>query len=120
MELIQYITAGVLYSLIFLVLILKKESLESNYNCIQKNFKQWSKKRGLDPDVAYWKSAQTIKSTTMPFILTTCLISFGPLISAINDYGKLPIDSQPHFVLFWPKVSKLHVESNRSINKLIF
>lgn len=105
MELIQYMIVGVFYTLIFLVFILKKEAIMSNYNCIQTKFIRWSKKKSLHPNSVYKKNIETVKSLTIPLAILSLSITFGPLVSTINDIGKLPLDNRAHFILFWPKVS---------------
>lgn len=105
MELIQYIIVGIYFSSIFVVFIIKKEAIMSNYNCIQTKFMQWSNKRALHPNAAYKKNIKTIKSLSIPLAILLLSIVFGPLVSAFNDIGKLPLDNRAHFVLFWPKVS---------------
>ncbi|KAL4121352.1 hypothetical protein QTP88_013881 [Uroleucon formosanum] len=76
----------------------------SNYNCIQTKFMQWSNKRALHPNAAYKKNIKTIKSLSIPLAILLLSIVFGPLVSAFNDIGKLPLDNRAHFVLFWPKI----------------
>jgi len=105
MELIQYMIVGVYFSSIFMVFIIKKEGIMSNYNCIQTKFIQWSNKRALDPNVAYKRNIKTVKSLAIPLATLSLSIALGPLLSTINDIGKLPLDHRAHFVLFWPKVS---------------
>lgn len=98
-------TGGMFYVSIYIVFILKKNAIASNYNDVQTIFIQWSKRRGMNPDDAYRKSLQKVKSLIMPFIYLMCSISFGPLMSAIGDNGKMPLDSRSHFTMFWPSVS---------------
>lgn len=61
----------------------------------------------MDPNKSYKNNLHTVRYTVIPIITIICCISLGPLFSAINDIGKLPLDSRSHFVLFWPKVSNL-------------
>jgi len=105
MELIQYIIVGIYYCLIFMVFIIKKKTIVSNYNFIQTIFIQWSNKRALHPNKAYKENIKTIKSLSIPLAILSLSIALGPLVSAINDIGKLPLGHRAHFVLFWPKVS---------------
>lgn len=105
MELIQYMIVGILYTLIFLVFILKNEAIMSNYNFIQTKFIHWSNKKSLHPNAVYKKNIETVKSLAIPLATLSLSIAFGPLVSTINDIGKLPLDNRAHFVLFWPKVS---------------
>jgi len=105
MELIQYMIVGVYFTSIFVVFIIKKEAIMSNYNCIQTKFIQWSNKRALHPNAAYNRNIKTIKSLSIPLAILSLSIAFGPLVSTINDIGKLPLDNRAHFVLFWPTVS---------------
>jgi len=105
MELIQYMIVGILYTLIFLVFIFKKEAIMSNYNFIQTKFIHWSNKKSLHPNAVYKKNIETVKSLVIPLATLSLSIAFGPLVSTINDIGKLPLDNRAHFVLFWPKVS---------------
>jgi len=105
MELIQYMIVGILFTLIFLVFLIKKEAIASNYNFIQTIFIHWSNKRSLHPNVAYKKNIKTVKSLIIPLAILSLSIAFGPLVSTINDIGKLPLDYRTHFVLFWPTVS---------------
>ncbi|XP_025200899.1 odorant receptor 49b-like [Melanaphis sacchari] len=104
MELIQYMIVGVLYTLIFLVFIIKKDAIVSNYNFIQTKFIHWSNKRLLHPNIAYKKNIRTVKRLIIPLVILSLSIAFGPLVSTINDIGKLPLNSRTHFVLFWPKI----------------
>jgi len=105
MELIQYMIVGIFFTSIFMVFIIKKEAIMSNYNCIQTKFIQWSNKRALHPNVAYKRNIKTVKSISIPLAMLSLSIAFGPLVSTINDIGKLPLDNRAHFVLFWPTVS---------------
>ncbi|XP_027848734.2 uncharacterized protein LOC114128419 [Aphis gossypii] len=104
MELIQYMIVGILYTLIFLVFILKNEAIMSNYNFIQTKFIHWSNKKSLHPNAVYKKNIETVKSLAIPLATLSLSIAFGPLVSTINDIGKLPLDNRAHFVLFWPKI----------------
>ncbi|XP_060843016.1 uncharacterized protein LOC132923183 isoform X2 [Rhopalosiphum padi] len=104
MELIQYMIVGILFTLIFLVFLIKKEAIASNYNFIQTIFIHWSNKRSLHPNVAYKKNIKTVKSLIIPLAILSLSIAFGPLVSTINDIGKLPLDYRTHFVLFWPTI----------------
>jgi len=105
MELIQYMIVGIYFSLIFVVFVIRKKDIVSNYDCIQTDFIQWSNKRALCPNVANKKNIKTTKRLAIPLAILSLSIAFGPLVSAINDIGKLPLDNQAHFVLFWPKVN---------------
>uniref|UniRef100_A0A2S2PJ41 Gustatory and odorant receptor 7 n=1 Tax=Schizaphis graminum TaxID=13262 RepID=A0A2S2PJ41_SCHGA len=104
MELIQYMIVGIFFTLIFLVFLIKKEAIASNYNFIQTKFIHWSNKRSLHPNIAYKKNIKTVKSLIIPLAILSLSIVFGPLVSTINDIGKLPLDYRTHFVLFWPKI----------------
>lgn len=98
---------GIFYVSTYIVFILKKDKIASNYYDVQTIFIQWSNRRGMDPNDAYRKSLQKVKSLMVPLISLMCSISFGPLISTINDIGKMPLDSRSHFTMFWPSVSYL-------------
>lgn len=104
LERLQYILSGLLNTIISTVLILNKKSIVSTYDAIQTNFVQWSKIRGVDPNVAYEKSLKTFKNFMKFYPVIMCFISLGPFLSAIHDFEKIPLDSQTHFSLFWPKV----------------
>jgi len=106
-ELIQYIIVGIFFCLIFMIFIIKKEAIVSNYNFVQTVFIDWSNKRALHPNVAYNKNIETLKHLSILLATISLSIAFGPLISAINDIGKLPLNYRTHFMLFWPKVSVL-------------
>eukprot|EP00102_Acyrthosiphon_pisum_P018798 XP_016656008.1 PREDICTED: odorant receptor 42a-like [Acyrthosiphon pisum] len=79
----------------------------SNYNCIQTKFIQWSNKRALHSNAAYKRNIKTVKSLSIPLAILSLSIALGPLISTINDIGKLPLDNRAHFVLFWPTFEML-------------
>ncbi|XP_029342311.1 uncharacterized protein LOC107882321 [Acyrthosiphon pisum] len=104
MELIQYMIVGFYFTSIFVVFIIKKEAIMSNYNCIQTKFIQWSNKRALHSNAAYKRNIKTVKSLSIPLAILSLSIALGPLISTINDIGKLPLDNRAHFVLFWPTI----------------
>ncbi|XP_060868321.1 odorant receptor 85b-like isoform X1 [Metopolophium dirhodum] len=104
MELIQYMIVSIYFTSICVVFIIKKEAIMSNYNCIQTKFIQWSNKRALHPNAAYKRNIKTVKSISIPLAMLSLSIAFGPLISTINDMGKLPLDNRAHFILFWPTI----------------
>jgi hypothetical protein len=106
LEQIQYMMVGMFHVLICILFIKKNDAITSNYNLIRNDFIQWSEKRGVDPNETYKKNLRTVKYSMIPIIIVISCITLGPLFTAINDIGKLPLDSKPHFVLFWPKVSK--------------
>jgi len=106
LELIQYMMVGILNCLVLTVFILKKKTILSNYNTIQKDFIHWSKISGMNPDEMYRESIRRAKHFVIAFIIFTNSITFGPLISAIIDIDKSALDSRSHFILFWPKVSR--------------
>lgn len=96
---------GIYYVFIYIVFLLKKDAVASNYKDVQTIFIQWSNKRGMNSNEAYRKCIKKVKSLIMPLMYLMCSISFGPLISALNDIGKRPLDSRSHFAMFWPSVS---------------
>lgn len=112
LELIEYILVGVFYVLVYVVLLVKKDAIVSNYNIMQTDFIQWSIKNGsLDLNEIPKKNLQSIKDLLIPIISITFSISFGPLFSAINEFGKTPLGSRSHFPMIWPMVSQQLVKS---------
>lgn len=105
LEQVQYIVAGWLFCLTYVILIWKKNAVASSYCFIETDFVQWSCRRGTNPDRAYKKCVQTFKVYVTPCVLISICVFFGPLLAAINDLGTVPLDDRSHFTMFWPKVS---------------
>lgn len=105
LELIEYILVGVFYVLIYIVILIKKDAILSNYNTLQTDFIQWSIKKGMNPNETQKKTILAIKDLLIPFLSITFSISFGPLISAINEIDKKPLGTRSNFPMFWPLVS---------------
>ena len=106
MELIEYMIVGMYFGLIYMIFLIRKEAIVSNYNFIESKFIHWSNKRAMNPNAAYKKNTEALKSFIIPLAILLLSVVLGPLISAINDIGKLPLDHRAHFILFWPKVSR--------------
>lgn len=72
---------------------------------MQTDFIHWSVKKGMDPNEIPRKTKQIIKDLLIPMLTITFFISFGPMISAINEIDKKPLSSRSNFPMFWPMVS---------------
>lgn len=105
LEIIQYMFAGILYSFVLIVFVIKKEAIFSNYKIIKTDFVKFSKENGRNPNDACEKLIHLVKHITMPSTFVIIGLTFGPLLSTLFDLGELPLDHRSHFVFFWPKVS---------------
>lgn len=88
--------------------MLNKKKVISNYSLIQFEFIQWSRKRGMNPNKVYEKVTHMVSGFLVPVIVITCAITFGPIITTINDLGKLPLNHRSHFPVYLPKVSRIN------------
>lgn len=104
LELTQYTMWGLLQCFILLVLFLKREAIYSNYTFIENNFVELSKRNKKNQNNAYEKIISCFNRLIVPYTVIISSITFGPLLSTINDLGELPLDHRSHFILFWPKV----------------
>ncbi|VVC30762.1 Hypothetical protein CINCED_3A010888 [Cinara cedri] len=64
---------------------------------------QWSKKKQTNPNQAYEKVLKYFNDVKFGGLFVFCTIVIGPLIGALNDLGKIPLDDRSHFPLLWPK-----------------
>lgn len=101
----QYILAGWLFCLTYVVFVWKHQAVVSSYNVIKTDFVRWSYKMETNPNKAYDISVRKFKIFVIPCVFISLCTFFGPLIAAVNDYGTVPLDDRSHFTMFWPKAS---------------
>lgn len=101
----QYILAGWLFCLTYIVFVWKHRAVVSSYNIIETDFVRWSYKRKTNPNKAYEISKRKFKLLVTPCVLISLCTFFGPLLAAVNDSGTVPLDDHSHFTMFWPKES---------------
>lgn len=104
LELIRYILSGLLYLMILIVFVFKKDAIFSNYQYIQTHFIEWSNKKRIN---LYQKNQQMLKyAKRVQFAAFFVYFSMvcGPIIEAFNDLGKIPLGDRSHFPLLWPRV----------------
>jgi len=105
LELILYIILGVLNTTFFVIIVIKKQAINSNYSFIQTDFIEYSMERQMDPNEIYNKVVHIIKILCVPTLFATAAFNLGPLLTTINDLGELPLDDRSHWLMFWPGVS---------------
>lgn len=104
LELTRYMLSGLLYLMILIVFLFKKDAIFSNYQYIQTHFVEWSNKRMIN---LYHKNRQMLKyakRVQLAAFFVYFSMACGPVIEAFNDLGKIPLGDRSHFPLLWPRV----------------
>lgn len=104
LEQLQFVIAGLIYCLVYIVFIFKKKAVVTTFDIMQTDFIEWSLKSRMDPNEMYEKNVRMVKRFVGIIIAATFFISFGPLITTIYDLGELPLSHQSHWPVNWPEV----------------
>lgn len=101
----HHLMAAIMYCSILFIFILKRKEINSTYNLIQSTFICQSKEKEMDSNTVYKNNIARLKTVITPLALMTFFTEIGPLLEAINDLEKLPLDDRSHWIFFWPNVS---------------